>query len=81
MAEPGLVPFFDTMMEQNLVDANIFAFYLSMNPERDDSELTFGYFDYDRFVDPLRWHHVVDKLFWSLRLTDVRVGDQSLGIC
>ena len=81
MAEPGLTPFFDKMMEYNLIDSNIFAFYMSMNPMNDDSELTFGGYDTSRFVGSLKWHPVIDQLFWSLNLEDVRIGDQSLGIC
>lgn len=81
MAEPGLTPFFDTMMHQGLIDNNMFAFYMSMNPLVDDSELVFGGYDSTRFEGDLIWHPVIDKLFWSLNLTDVRIGNTSLGIC
>lgn len=60
MAEPGLTPFFDKMMEQQLIDHNMFAFYMSMNPLRDDSELTFGSYDNDRFTGQMEWHPVID---------------------
>ena len=49
MAEPGLTPFFDSMMREGLISLNIFAFYMSMNPLVDDSELTFGAYDTNRF--------------------------------
>ena len=81
MAERDFTPFFDSMINQNLVDDNIFAFYMSMNPKEDDSELTFGYYDEKRFEAPLIWHPVIDKLFWSLRLNDIKIGNKSLGIC
>ena len=81
MAEPGLTPFFDTMMNQNLIEKNIFAFYMSMNPLIDDSELTFGSYDTERFEGDLTWHPVINKLFWSLNLEDVRIGNESLGVC
>jgi cathepsin D len=50
MAEPNLTPFFETVMRSNLIDSNIFAFYMSMNPQKDDSELTFGWYDSSRFL-------------------------------
>lgn len=81
MAEPGLTPFFDSMMNQNLIEKNIFAFYMSMNPLIDDSELTFGSYDTERFEGDLTWHPVINKLFWSLNLEDVRIGNESLGVC
>lgn len=40
---------------------------MSMNPIKDDSELTFGFYNEERFLpDTLKWHPVIDKLFWSL---------------
>lgn len=81
MAEEGLTPFFDTMMREGLVDRNLFAFYMSMNPLVDDSELTFGSYDTNRYVGDMTWHPVIDKLFWSLNLTDIRIGNQSIGVC
>jgi len=81
MAEPGFTPFFDSLMAQNLIEKNIFAFYMSMNPLKDDSELTFGSYNPDRFVGELEWHPVRDKLFWALQLDDVRLGDESLHLC
>ena len=27
------------------------------------------------------WHPVIDKLFWSLKLNDIRIGNKSLGLC
>jgi hypothetical protein len=82
MAEKGLLPFFDTMMEQNLVDTNLFAFYMSMNPLNDDSELSFGSYDIERFEPgTLTWHPVIDKLFWSLNLQDVLINGISIDVC
>jgi hypothetical protein len=81
MSEPGLTPFFDTIMRDNLVFDNIFAFYMSMNPDEDDSELTIGSYNEERFVGELNWHPVVDQLFWSLRLEDVKIAGVSLNLC
>lgn len=81
MAEPNHTPFFDSLMELDLVEKNLFAFYMSMNPLEDDSELSFGSYDPARFEGELHWHDVADKLFWSLNLDEVRLGDESLGFC
>lgn len=82
MAEKGIEPFFDAIMREKVLENNIFAFYLSMNPIEDDSELTFGFYDEKRFkVETLNWHPVVDKLFWSLKLDDIKVNGVSLNIC
>jgi hypothetical protein len=67
MAEDSVEPFFDAMMREKILQNNVFAFYMSMNPIKDDSELTFGFYNEERYVpDTLKWHPVIDKLFWSL---------------
>ena len=52
-----------------------------MNPDEGDSELTFGFYEKERFEGELLWHPVIDKLFWSLKLNDIRIGNKSLGFC
>lgn len=82
MAQPGILPFFDQMMGKKVIEKNIFAFFLSYNPRKESSEITFGYYDPNRFVpESLHWHDVTNKVFFALELTDLRVGDVSLGLC
>jgi hypothetical protein len=81
MAEPGIEPFFDAMMREGILDSNIFAFYMGMNPINDESELTFGYFDTQRYTGDMNRHLVIDELFWSLNLEDVLIDGVSLGLC
>lgn len=45
-------PLFDSIMKQNLMSRNVFAFYMSMN-EHEPSELIFGWIDYSRFYAPM----------------------------
>lgn len=53
---------------------------MAMN-KRDQSELLFGAYDSSKFVGEIEWHDVVDKLFWSLRLTDIKFNGTNLNIC
>ena len=63
-------------MNSKVLDDDIFAFYMSMNPEKEDSQVTFGAYDESK-IDKSRnngeieWHDVRDKLFFSLQLDDV----------
>lgn len=43
----------------------------------------FGGWNEDKILpgEAIKWHPVVDKLFWSLKLDDVKVGGRSLGLC
>ena len=82
MAEEGIVPFFDQIMNTEQIERNVFAFHFSHNPDEEASELTIGYYDEHRFVpDTLKWHDVAHPVFWALDLMDIRLGGVSLGIC
>jgi hypothetical protein len=40
--------------------------------ENEESELIFGNYNSSKFEGDLQWHPVIDKLFWSLKLDDVK---------
>jgi hypothetical protein len=64
-AEPGVTPFFDSMMGSEILKANVFAFHMSMNPDEEDSEVMFGDWNttkidqtYNNGTGQLDWHPV-----------------------
>ena len=50
-AEPGVTPFFDSMMDDGILKRDVFAFFMSMNPDDEDSDVMFGDWDNAR-IDP-----------------------------
>ena len=53
-----------------------------MNPLKDDSDLTVGYYNEEKFnIKTLKWHPVIDKLFWSIKLDDIKVNGVNLNLC
>ena len=81
-AEPGVTPFFDSLMDSGILGKKVFAFHMSMNPDEEESELTIGYFDENRYVPgTLKWFPVVHPVFWALQLDDIKIGEKSLGLC
>ena len=62
LAEKGVTPVFDEMMQQKLLKSNIFAFYLtSIEMEKEKglkSDLTFGYYDKTKFEGDIHWNPV-----------------------
>ena len=73
-------PFFDSIMKEGLLKNNIFSFYMFTNA-KDNSELWFGEYDNSKFTGDIQWHPVVDKLFWSMKLDDIKVNGVSFGLC
>jgi hypothetical protein len=80
MAEDAGVPLMDTMIQDSLLNKNIFSFFLGHNND-EESYLLFGDYDKSKFTGQLNCHPVVDKLFWSLKLDDIKLNGKSLGIC
>jgi hypothetical protein len=49
--------------------------------DKDQSELTFGGFDKNKFEGSLSWHPVRVKFFWTLKLNDIKYNGKPLHIC
>ena len=60
---------------------NLFAFYLTPSRLSVDSDLTFGYYDKTKFKGELKWHPVVFKFMYGMKLDDIKMNGKSLGIC
>lgn len=59
LAEDGVKPVFDNMMDQGLLKNNLFAFYLTQSSQNVESDITFGYYDKTRFTGDITWHPVL----------------------
>jgi len=84
LAEPGVTPVFDEMMNQKLLKSNIFAFYFTTkaNEARGiKSDMTLGYFDRAKFKGDIHWNQIQYKYMFGVELNDVKINGQSLGVC
>lgn len=72
-----IVPPFYKMVEQNLLDENLFAFYLGEN-DSEGGEATFGGVDTDKFEDPIVYAPVRRRGYWEVALNKVGFGDEEL---
>lgn len=84
LAEKGVIPAFNSMIQQNVLQSNMFAFYLT-NKEAElmglHSDLTFGYYDKSKFKGSLDWHPVLFKYMYGVKLDDIKIGGKPLNIC
>jgi len=85
LAERGVTPVFDEMINQQLLKGNVFAFYLSSVADEKQygvkSDLTFGYYDKTKFDGDVHWNDILFQYMFGVRLDDIKVGGKSMGIC
>lgn len=84
LAEKGVKPVFDEMIDQHLLKDNMFAFYFTSKQAENlglQSDMTFGYYDKSKFKGEMSWHSVKFKYMFGVQLDDVLINGQSTGIC
>ncbi|WFD28878.1 saccharopepsin [Malassezia nana] len=72
-----IVPPFYKMVEQGLLDQNLFAFYLGSD-ESDGGEATFGGVDENHFEGSIVYAPVRRKGYWEVALNKIGFGEEEL---
>lgn len=77
----NVLPVFDNLMQQKLVDKNIFSFYLNRDPNaQPGGELMLGGTDSKYYKGTLAYLNVTRKAYWQVHMEQVDVGN-SLTLC
>ncbi|XP_030057096.1 cathepsin D [Microcaecilia unicolor] len=77
----GVVPVFDDIMNQKLVEKNVFSFFLNRNPEgQPGGELLLGGTDPKYYSGDFNYVNITRKAYWQIHVDEVSVGDQ-LTLC
>jgi cathepsin D len=75
----------DNLFYQNKVKNPVFSFFMTPKAGQEGSIFSVGGIKRNLFVGDLKWHSlfVTDKTpeYWTVKLTDVYVNGQSLGLC
>lgn len=84
LAEKGVVPFVDAMIQQKALKNNIFAYSLSLKNEETygfKSDMTLGFYDKSKFLGKIKWFPVQEKHFFSIKLDDILFDGKSYDLC
>ncbi|XP_075044021.1 cathepsin D-like [Mixophyes fleayi] len=77
----GAPPVFDNIIQQKLLDNDIFSFYLNRNPEsQPGGELLLGGTDPKYYTGDFNYVSVTRKAYWEVHMDQLGVGDQ-LTLC
>lgn len=86
IAVKGVVPPFQNMVAQDLVDEAVFSFWLG-NSDNDDGnggggggELVLGGIDHSHYKGELTWAPVRRKGYWEIELQDIKFGGKNVGL-
>ena len=81
LAKSAIVPPFQNMLEQHLLEEPIFSFWLNKHVKCESvgGELRFGTVDKHRFNGELQWFPVLHKHYWEVDLGEVRMGGERYG--
>ncbi|CAO1637280.1 unnamed protein product [Jaminaea pallidilutea] len=73
----GVVPPFYEMINQGLLDAPLFSFYLG-DSEENGGEAVFGGIDEDHYTGKISYAPVKRKGYWEVQLDSIALGDEEL---
>lgn len=77
----GAPTVFDDIMEQKLVDENVFSFYLNRDPtSQPGGELLLGGTDPKYYTGDFNYMNVTRKAYWQIHMDQMDIGDQ-LTLC
>jgi len=78
----GLQPAWYNMIEQGLVEEQVFSFWLNRNAaDEEGGELVFGGVDPKHFIGKHSYVPVTKKGYWQFDMGDFLIGNQSTGFC
>jgi len=78
----GVVPLWYNMIEQNLVQEQIFSFWLNRNEgSNPGGELILGGTDPSHYTGDIFYVPLSNKTYWEFKLQDVQISGKSIGFC
>eukprot|EP00009_Paramoeba_aestuarina_P008029 CAMPEP_0201520764 /NCGR_PEP_ID=MMETSP0161_2-20130828/12494_1 /ASSEMBLY_ACC=CAM_ASM_000251 /TAXON_ID=180227 /ORGANISM="Neoparamoeba aestuarina, Strain SoJaBio B1-5/56/2" /LENGTH=364 /DNA_ID=CAMNT_0047919243 /DNA_START=101 /DNA_END=1195 /DNA_ORIENTATION=- len=79
ISEDSVTPVWYNIMDQGLVDENVFSFWLSKDENaKVGGELILGGVDHSKYTGEITYAAVFSETYWSIHMDDVQVNGQSI---
>jgi hypothetical protein len=79
ISEDQLVPVFEQMFDNGIIDNDSFSFYLSKAPNAAGSELVLGGVDSNLASGSFNYHTLISDSYWEIKVDDLSVDGSSMG--
>ncbi|GAA6092015.1 gastricsin isoform X2 [Tachysurus ichikawai] len=80
LAVGSAMPLVDNMIQQGLLEQNLFGIYLSP-AGGSDSEVAFGAVDTNMYQGQIYWTPVTSETYWQIGIQEVQISGQQTGWC
>ncbi|XP_072494526.1 gastricsin-like [Notamacropus eugenii] len=78
----GATTVMEGFLNEDLLDAAVFAFYLSGDENSDDGgEVTFGGVDTSLYTGDINWTPVTEEAYWQIGISGFSIDGESTGWC
>ncbi|KAG2387185.1 hypothetical protein C9374_001517 [Naegleria lovaniensis] len=81
IAVDGVTPVFNNMMQQGLLEKNLFSFYMTKNPQSVSSALILGGVNEKYYSGPITYIPVQQQSYWLMYMDDVALNGQNMQLC
>jgi len=71
----------DAVKGQNLLEKNMFSFFLKRESGVEDSRIIFGGYDESLLGGPIGWYDVVGLDYWMVQGSKILIGGKDTGLC
>ncbi|XP_072336090.1 pepsin A-like [Scyliorhinus torazame] len=78
IASSYVTPVFDNMMSENLLQQDLFAFYLSRESGESGSEVVFGGIDPYHYTGEINWVPVTQQGYWQISVDSITINGQAV---
>ena len=79
LSKSNSVPFMDSVINQRLLDHNIFTTFLSADDG--ESSILFGNVDKSKMLNEFTFVNVVSNTYWEIDIDEIMIGDNKTSYC